>query len=152
MKNQVLFVPKYKIGNEATESKKDPVKDVANAIASGAGFVAYAIGKHSFVVNTNVLVVGCLVSKGKIHKRLRNMLQTTPPEVVKKVIVFSVIKSGEETGLAAVKAILEPKGIMVCEEEFKCKAATRFSNRGKPTEEDIANAKTFGAEVVLKQK
>ena len=152
MKNQVLFVPKIKIKNEGAETKKDPAKDVANAIANGAGFLAHAIGKHTFVTTTNVLVVGCMVSNGKIPKRLTNMLKTTDPKEVKKVLVFSVIKKGEQTALPAVKAILEPMGITVCDEEFKCKGATRFSNRGKPTEEDINDAKTFGAEVVQKHK
>ena len=150
MKNMIYYCAKGK--EENTDAKNDHAKKIAGAIAVGAKTPSYAIGAHSVVSDTGVLFVGCESKNGKIPRIVRNFLKTLSPKQVKLVVVFSVITGGTDSALAAVKTILDPAGVSVSGEEFICKGASAFSNKGCPTEQDFENAKAFAAQVVSVNK
>ena len=153
MKNQVLYSSKINPDNNEA-GKKDAVKLIADSLAKGAGLVATYIGNYSKIRETNVLFIGCDVKGGKIsqYKNLTRVLNEVTPEEVKVVVVFSVTLSGTETAMKAIKAILDPKGIKVEENEFSCKGPTLFANKGHPTDQEKADAKAFAAEMVSKYR
>jgi len=155
MKNQVLYSSKINPDNNET-GKKDSVKRIADALATGAGIVANYIGNYSRINETQVLLIGCDVANGKIntstHKNLIRVLNDATSESVKTVVVYSVMTKGDKSARDQIAAICEPKGITVAEEVFSCKGATLFGNKGCPTDQDVADAKAFGLEMVTKYR
>jgi len=151
MTNTVLFSAKNK--EENATGKNEHAKRVAAAIADATNLSSYPIGKHTSIPITNVLFIGCEVhGDGKPTRDFLRVLNELNPKDVKTVAIFSVAKSGTVSALAAAKPILEAKGIPVCDEEFFCKGASGFSNRGCPTEKDLQDAKEFGAMIAAKYR
>ena len=144
----VLYVAKKQEDND--KNKNEHAKNIASAIAAGANIPAYSIGKHTCVHETNLLIIGCEVSNGKPSRAFTRMLNELTPQDVKLVVVFSVLKSGTASALAAAKNILEPKGVNLHDEEFICKGASMFSNRGRPADEDFKRAREFGSSMMAK--
>ena len=155
MKDQVLYSSKINPDNNDS-GKKDAVKQVADALAIGAGLMASFIGNYSQIRDTQVLMIGCDVAGGKInastHKNLLRVLKDAAPDSVKTVVVYSIMTKGDKTARDQIKAICEPKGITVAEEEFSCKGPTLFGNKDCPTDKDIADAKAFGLAMVTKYR
>ena len=149
MENAVYYLSRNK---EGEKSKKDDAGSVAGAIAAGAQTSAYAISKHTFVSNTDILFIGCEVSGGKIPGKFRDMLKKLQSEEVKYVALFSVIKSGTQSALNQIKPILESRGLKICNEEFSCPGSSMFKNKGCPTEEDFKKAREFGAMILSKYR
>ena len=153
MKNQVLYASKINPDNNES-GKKDAVKRIADAIATGAGLVANYIGNYSRINDTEVLFIGSDVKGGKYvaHKNLMRIFNEITSENVKTVVLYSIILSGNDSALNQIKAILEPKGIKVETEEFKCKGPTLFGNKGHPTDQEVADARTFGEMIAAKYR
>jgi len=150
MENSVYYASKNK---EGEKNKIDHVGNIAGAIAAGAQTTAYSIGKHTFVAKTNILFVGCEVhGNGKIPSAFRKMLRKLDSTEVKRIALFSVIKSGKETAMTEVKALVEPKNIKICEEEFSCNGSSAFKNRDCPTEQDFKKAREFGTIIIEKYR
>ncbi|MCL2831909.1 MAG: hypothetical protein FWD78_01950 [Treponema sp.] len=149
MEDTVYYISRNKEGDN---SKVDHVANVAGAIAAGSQASSNAIGKHTFVAGANILFTGCEVKGGKIPGSFSKMLKGLDPAEVKTVALFSVIKGGSATAMAAAKAILDPKGVKICAEEFSCFEATAFKNKGCPTEDDFKKAREFGAMIKSKYR
>jgi len=150
MENAVYYSTASK---EGEKSQEDHAGYVAGAIANGAQTSAYAIGKHTFIANTGILFLGCEVhGDGKVPGSFHEILTKLEPKEVKFAALFSVILSGETSAMAQAKAILEPKGIKICDEEFICKGSSFLHNKGCPTQQDLEKAREFGAMIKSKYK
>ena len=136
MKNRVLY---------ATGSKES-AKKVADAIAAGIAQAATPIEKQTAILGVNALFIGCEVNEsGKIKGKVRKILQKLDSSEVKVVVGFATSSSGGASPKAEMKAILDPKGIKVSDDEFLCKGSKAFGNRGCPTDADLAKAREFSA-------
>jgi len=133
MKSRVLYVSK---------NKKESAKQIAQAISLGAKIACDPVEKHTRVTDVDILFLGCEMFFGKIRGELRKLAMNIDPSQVRQVIVFSVGSSPDKTGLAEIKAILEPKGINVSETEFFCK--------DKVTDQVIKDAQIFGKTSISK--
>ena len=143
LKNRVLYVT----------GGKESAKKVADAIAAGIAQAATPVEKHTAALGVGVLFIGCETNDtGKIKGGVRKMLGKITSDEVKLVCGFATSSSGTGSIKAAIKAICEPKGIRVAEEEFICKGATAFGARGCPTEEDLKKAKEFSAQVLTNNR
>ena len=150
MENIVYYSSKNK---EGQKTKIDHAATVAGSVAAGAQVSAFAIGKHTYAANMDILFLGCEVhGNGKIPGNFRNLLKKVDPTEVKHVALFSILKNGSVTAMQEAKSILEPKGVKICEEEFSCKGASSFRNKGCPTEEDFKKAREFGAAIISKYR
>ena len=147
MKNVIYYESKAN-----KDSNKEYAKNVAYAISAGTRIQAYPIEEHTILSDINILFIGCEVNGGKMSGAVRRVLKALPSNEVKIAVVFSVIKGGTASALADIKSILDPKGIKVCDEEFVCKGASAFSNKGCPTEEDMQKAKEFATAILSKYK
>ena len=138
MKNRVLYVSK----------ENGSAKRVADSIAAGIAQAASSIEKHTAVLDVGLLFIGCEVNEaGAIKGGIRKILNKITSEQVKMVVGFATSSSGTGSPKAAMKAILDPKGIKYLDEEFLCKGKTAFGNRNCPTEQDLKNAKDFSSKI-----
>jgi len=133
MKSRVLYVSK---------GKKERAKQIAQAISMGAKIPCDPVEQHTRVTDVDILFLGCELFFGKIRGVLRKLAMNIDPSQVKQVIVFTVGPSSDKTGLAEIKAILEPKGIKVSDKEFFCK--------DKVTDQDLKDAQAFGKAALAK--
>jgi len=105
------------------------------------GFSRYYRKKWSQISDSDVFI-GASIYAGTIDGRLHSFLSALRSEQVKRVVVFGT-SAGKKTALTEIKAILEPNGLIVMEDEFHCMGAFLFANRGRPNEEDIERAELF---------
>ena len=148
MKNAIYYFSKAN-----KDTNKEYAKNIAFAISNGSHIPAYPIEEHTILSDINILFIGCDVAGGgKTSGPIRRVLKPLTSNDVKLAVVFSVIKGGDASALAEIKSLLEPKGIKVCDEEFVCKGASAFSNKGCPTEQDVQKAREFGATILSKYK
>jgi flavodoxin len=129
-------------------SRKGNTKKVAEFIARGIGVKAEPVGSGVKVDHADVLFVGGALYAGKIDSGLRAFLGELTPAQVGKVVVFSTA-GGKCTPLAEIKAILEPKGIKVADEEFHCRGSFLIINNDRPNEEDLKHAEDFAKKLAV---
>jgi len=87
---------------------------------------------------------------GKIHKNLKKFIETIEHVENQKTFIFTTSGMSKEKYLKKFKELLFFKGFEVIG-EFTCKGFDTFGpfkiiggiNKGKPNEEDLANAKNF---------
>ena len=115
---------------------------LAKAVAKGAGTVAIPVEEFVFSEAVDTLLIGASIYAGAIDGRFRSFLSALRPGQAKRVVVFGT-SAGKKTALTEIKAILEPNGLIVMEDEFHCMGAFLFANRGRPNEEDIERAELF---------
>jgi len=145
MKSAILYAAKStKEGSE----KGEYAKQLAQAIAAGTHLFSYAIGKHTFVSETNVLFLGCEVNAaGKLPGVVKKLMKNIKADQVKLVVVYSTSKKGTVSALAEVKAALGPAGVTVSEEEFFC----GYGKNGV-SNEDLATARNFAQGIMAKNR
>jgi flavodoxin len=129
-------------------SRGGNTKKLADAIAKGAGSSAVSVKQyHGDTSETSdILFVGASIYAGRIDRTMNDFLKSLKPEQVKSVVVFGT-SAGNKTALPQIKAILEANGIMVSDDEFHCKGAFLFANRGRPNDGDLEQAEAFAGRI-----
>lgn len=125
-------------------SRGGNTKKIAEAIARGAGAPAQSADTAKLTGKVDVLFVGGGIYAGKIDGSLREFLKNLQPGGARKVVAFSSA-AGKAHALAEIRSILEPKGIKVSDEDFHCKGAFLFVNKGHPDDADLRAAEAFAA-------
>jgi len=143
MKQRVLY---------ATNGKES-AKKVADAIAAGIAQASSPVEKRTAVLGVSVLFIGCETNaSGAIKGSIRKILGKLESEQVKLVVGFATTSSGTGSIKAALKSVLDAKGIAVADEEFVCKGATFFGGRNCPSSDDLKKAKQFSADIIKKYR
>lgn len=132
-------------------SRGGNTRRLAEAVAKGAGVPAVSVEDLNGLENTDLLFVGASIYAGSIDGSLRGFLRGLRSSQVKKAVVFGS-SAGSKTALTEIKSILEPKGIPVADEEFHCRGAFLFVNRGRPDGNDLARAEAFAGKLCGEQK
>jgi hypothetical protein len=145
LKSAILYAAKStKEGSE----KGEHAKQIAQALAAGTQLFSYAIGKNTFVSDTNVLFLGCAVNaSGKTPGAVRKLMKGIKGDQVRLVVVFSASKGGTVSALNEIKSVLEPAGVNVSSEEFFC----NFTKNGV-SGEDLQKARDFAQGIMAKNR
>jgi len=151
MKNAIFY--SMKSSQEKPTNKDDAIKGIANAIGTGARVTAYPINKYSFISATSTLFIGCEVnSKGSISRTIKKILKDTTANEVKMVVFFSVAKKESASALPGLKAILDPKNILLWDKEFRCTKDSKSRKAAFPSAEAKQDAQRFAEEVIAQRK
>ncbi len=125
-------------------SKTGNTEKIAKAIGSELGIEPKTI-KESVKEDTDLLFLGGAYYGFMIDEELKKFISNL--ENVKKVALFttSAIMKGVHKEM---RKRLKAKGIEVLEEHFYSKGEYKFTNKGRPNEEDLNAAKKFARKVV----
>lgn len=123
-------------------SRGGNTEQLTEAIAEGAGVKAVATEQFDASRISDILFIGASIYTGSIDGKLSSFLVGLHPAQVKRVVMFGT-SAGNKTALSEIKALLEPTGIAVADEEFHCRGSFLFANRGQPNAEDFRAAGTF---------
>lgn len=127
-------------------SRSGNTKKVAGAVAKGASAKAVSVEEANLSKPVNILFVGGSIYAGKIDGKLRDFLSALRKDQVKIVAVFGTAAS-KKSALPEVKAILEPKGILVSDDAFQCKGKFMMVGSGHPNVEDLKHAEVFAKRI-----
>ena len=151
MKNAVFY--SLKSSQEKPTNKDDAIKGISNAIGTGARVTAYPINKYSFISATSTLFIGCEVnSKGGISRAIKKIIKDASADEVKMVAFFSVAKKESASALPGLKAILEPKNILLWEKEYRCTKDPKSRKAAFPSAQAKQDAQHFAEEILAQRK
>lgn len=97
--------------------------------------------------NVGLLFLGTGEYAGKPDPKMVEFIRTLNTDRVKNAAVFGTSASGAGKAINSVKDLLKEKGINVVDESFSCRGKFLLSNRKKPDENDIHDAKEFAKKV-----
>lgn len=127
---------------------------IANVIADEIGaelvnvrnFAEY----HKNLNEYDLIGFGSGIYKSEVHKNIKKFVETTEHRDNQKTFIFTTSGTGKESYNKKFKDFLNLKGFDVIA-EFACKGFDTFGllkiiggiSKGRPNEDDIANAKNF---------
>lgn len=135
------------IHHENTRKIADAIAEVLKAKVMNPAEVSKDLDK---IKKYDLIGFGSGIYAWKHHKNLIGFVEKIPQQNGKKVFIFSTSGKGGTEQHKELKKKLEEKGFAIVG-EFGCKAWDTFGplvlfggvNKGKPDEEDIADAKEF---------
>jgi flavodoxin I len=129
-------------------SRGGKTRKVAEAIAHELGCRAVDITKETpDPSGVELLVVGSGNYVGNTDKKLLTFLNgLPPPSSDTNAAVFATSGSANPKVISILQEALEAKGYNVVS-SFKCRGKFLFTNRGRPNEEDLENARAFGRDL-----
>lgn len=122
-------------------------KKLADAIAAAVGAAAKTTDEP-LTEDVDILFLGSSVYAYGVDEHVKKFISGINVKVG-KVVNFSTAALVKST-YKQIKSLLEPKGLMLAEEEFYCKGAFGPVHKGKPDEKDKRNAAEFAAAIVKK--
>ncbi|MDR1558610.1 MAG: flavodoxin [Clostridiales bacterium] len=125
-------------------SKSGNTAKIAESIANAVGARAKTIDEP-VAGTTDLLILGGAVYAFGIDDELKGFIAKLPTSV-KQVAVFSTT-AVVKTAYPHIAKLLRARGITVSEREFHCRGAFKFMHKGRPNEEDLANAVKFAKDV-----
>lgn len=127
-------------------SKGGNTKKLACAIADTLGVDAQTVDTP-ISEETEILFLGSSVYAGSPDPKISNFIKGLDAGLVHKVCNFSTSASGKSS-FETIKELLDKKGIALDTKQFSCRGSFLFMNRGKPSDEDLQDAKAFALEAV----
>lgn len=127
-------------------SRGGNTKKLADAIAEVCGVEAKTIGT-SVDENVDVLFLGASVYAYGIAGEVKTFIGDLDPDKIGKIVVFSTSALAERAFPEVEKAISD-SGISVDQRNFYCRGSFLMMHKGRPNDEDIANAKAFTREIL----
>lgn len=125
-------------------SRSGNTAKLAEAIGSATG-VAAKTTAEALSEPVDLLFLGGALYAGNIDGHLRSFAESLTKERVKQVVVFSTA-AGPKSAMEKLKEILEPKGICVANKAFQCRGKFLLANKGRPNQQDLADAAAFAKE------
>ena len=130
---------KYKYGGRYF-SRSGNTKKVAEAIAEELGCEAVPTGER-IRGYTDTLFLGGAVYAGKPDESITGFITRLRRENVGKIILFGTSAMTDPT--KKIIKQLNDKGFVPEIEVFRCKGEFKFLAKGRPNEQDLADAKAF---------
>jgi flavodoxin len=129
-------------------SRGGKTKKVAEAIAQELGCPAIDIKQETpDPSGVDMLIIGSGNYVGRTDDRLLTFINNLNPSPDKKAAVFATSGGPDPKVISILQQALEAKGYNVVS-SFKCRGKFLFTNRGRPNEEDLKNAKAFARELM----
>ena len=110
--------------------------------------VAKAVGAEALPISTpidepvDILFLGNSYYAFTIDPEVRNFIRSLDPKLVGRIVNFGSAAMMNSTW-KKVKAEAEQAGIAMDEREFHCKGEFKGLHKGRPNEQDLANAAAF---------
>ena len=127
-------------------SKSGNTKKLADAIAEVGGVEALTT-EHPLEEKADILFLGASVYAYGIADEMKRYIADLDPEKVGKIVVFSTSALAERAYPEVSKAIKDI-GIAVDERNFYCRGSFLMMHKGRPNQQDIADAKRFAKEII----
>ncbi len=126
-------------------TKTDHTKKLAEAIAAAAGVEAKTTDEP-LTEDVDILFLGSAVYAAQLDANVKSFIDGIGVKVGKLVPFSSAaILSGT---YKQVKKAAEEKGIYVSDEEFFCKGQFKMVSKGRPNEQDLADAAAFAKKII----
>ena len=127
-------------------SKGGNTKKLADAIAEVCGVEALNT-QHPVDERADILFLGASVYAYGISDEMKRYIADLDPENVGKIVVFSTSALAERAYPEVAKAIKDI-GIDVDERNFYCRGSFLMMHKGRPNDQDLADAKRFAKEII----
>lgn len=127
-------------------SKGGNTKKLADAIAEVCGVEALNT-EHHLEEPVDILFLGASVYAYGIADEMRRYIADLDHEKVGKIVVFSTSALAERAYPEVAKAIKD-NGIEVDERNFYCRGSFLMMHKGRPNDQDIADAKNFAKNII----
>jgi flavodoxin len=122
-------------------TKSGNTRKLAEAIASEAGVEAVEI-PADLDEFTDVLFLGASVYWGGVDGKVKEFVRSLDASKIGEVAVFSTSALAERA-LPQLKKELSKRGIKVADHDFYCRGQFKALHKGRPNEQDIAQAREF---------
>lgn len=126
-------------------TKTGHTKKLAEKIAETVGTTAQTIDSP-VQENVDVLFLGASIYAANIDKEVLNFIDTLDKDKIGAVAVFST-SALVERSFPQIKKAIEAKGIQVIDEDFYCRGQFVALHRGRPNENDLADAAKYAAKI-----
>jgi flavodoxin len=120
-------------------------KKLADAVAAAIGAAAESVDVP-LSEPVDLLFLGGAVYAGKLDSHLKSFAAALTADKTKSLAVFNSAAGGRSIR-ADVAALISDDKIVVHEEAFSCKGRFLLANRGKPDEQDCADAAEFAKKI-----
>ena len=127
-------------------TKGGNTKKVADAIAEAIGTEAKSID-CPLEEKVDVLFLGNSVYAANMDKEVKEFV-TANKDKIGKLVNVSTAALIEGT-YGRMSKLCKELGIGIDEREFHCKGEFKFMHKGRPDEQDLADAKAFAKEIVV---
>jgi flavodoxin len=127
-------------------TKGGNTKKVADAIAEAIGVEAKSIDSP-LEEKVDVLFLGNSVYAANMDKEVKDFV-TENKDKIGKLVNVSTAALIEGT-YGRMSKLCKELGIGIDEREFHCKGEFKFMHKGRPDEQDLADAKAFAKEIVV---
>ena len=127
-------------------TKGGNTKKVADAIAEAIGGEAKSIDSP-LEEKVDVLFLGNSVYAANMDKEVKDFV-TENKDKIGKLVNVSTAALIEGT-YGRMSKLCKELGIEIDEREFHCKGSFKFMHKGRPDEQDLADAKAFAKEIVV---
>jgi flavodoxin len=122
-------------------SRSGNTKKLAEAISAAAETTAETTDT-GLSEPVELLFLGGAIYAGGIDKHLRDFALGLTGETVKAIAVFNTA-AGNMSIRGQIAELLKGKGISLLDHNFVCKGKFLFTNKGRPNEQDLAEASVF---------
>jgi flavodoxin len=127
-------------------SKSGNTKKLADAIAKAVGTEAKTI-EEPISEAVDVLFLGGAVYAGNPDNLVKSFVENLTPETVKAVAVFGTAAGGKSIQ-PKIAELISAKGIEVVGKGFVCKGKFLLANKGRPNEQDCADAVSYAKQLL----
>ena len=127
-------------------TKGGNTRKVAEAMAEAIGVEARSIDSP-LEEAVDVLFLGNSVYAANMDKEVKEFV-TANKDKIGKLVNVSTAALIEGT-YGRMSKLCKELGIEIDEREFHCKGEFKFMHKGRPDEQDLADAKTFAKEIVV---
>jgi flavodoxin len=122
-------------------SKTGNTKKLADAISKVTGVPAETVDQP-LTEPVDILFLGSSVYAAGVDDAVKRFVTALNKENVKKVVNFSTAALLSST-YNQIKKLLEPKQILLAEQEFHCRGSFKIMHKGRPSEEDLKAVQEF---------
>lgn len=133
------------------QSTTGNTKRVADSMAAAAGCTSESVTQAVISEPVDLLLLGAPVHGDAIDASVKQFIAGLDPALVKKVALFSTgYVEHKDRAVSFMRELLGERGIPVEEECFFSRGKFLLWNRGRPNEDDLAEARAFAAKQVSK--
>ncbi|HAX51127.1 MAG TPA: flavodoxin [Clostridiales bacterium] len=126
-------------------SKTGNTKKLADAISKVTGVPAETVDQP-LTEPVDILFLGSSVYAAGVDDAVKRFVTALNKENVKKVVNFSTAALLSST-YNQIKKLLEPKQILLAEQEFHCRGSFKIMHKGRPSEEDLKAVQEFARSI-----
>lgn len=118
---------------------------LAKAVAQTVGVEALSV-ETPLEEQTDILFLGCSYYAFDVDEAVKKFIQNNSAKIGKIVCIGSsaMMKSMHKP----ISKVADAAGVQVAREEFHCRGQFRMAHKGRPNEEDLAQAAEFAKSVV----